>query len=125
MRVDGENLSAPIERILHPAAIRSTGSRVYAVPDDLVGDAVMAAIVLRDGASLSPGEFTDFLSAQADLSPKAGPRASDRRRSARHRHQQGHQTPPLVRWARIPHGILGNVPPGAAATGGEQDRAAH
>ena len=39
-----------------------------------VGDAVMAAIVLRDGAALAPAEFGDFLAAQPDLSPKAWPR---------------------------------------------------
>ena len=34
----------------------------------------MAAIVLRDDATLTPGEFEEFLGAQADLSPKAWPR---------------------------------------------------
>jgi len=73
LRVDGENLTcAPIERILHrlPPVSRVA---VYAVPDEHVGDAVMAAIVLRDGASLTPAEFSDFLAAQPDLSPKAWP----------------------------------------------------
>ncbi len=74
MRVDGENLAAaPIERILmrHPDINQAA---VYAVPDGNVGDQVMAALVLRDGAGLSEGEFTDFLAAQEDLSPKAWPR---------------------------------------------------
>ncbi|GAA5054822.1 fatty-acid--CoA ligase FadD1 [Nocardia callitridis] len=74
MRVDGENLAAgPIERILqrHPAISRVA---VYAVPDETVGDAVMAAIVLRDTTSLDPGEFAAFLADQVDLSPKAWPR---------------------------------------------------
>ncbi|MCV7355930.1 fatty-acid--CoA ligase FadD1 [Mycolicibacterium fluoranthenivorans] len=74
MRVDGENLtSGPIERILLrlPAINRVA---VYPVPDELVGDQVMAAVVLRDGAELTPAEFAEFLAAQPDLSPKAWPR---------------------------------------------------
>lgn len=74
LRVDGENLAcAPIERILHRLEPVSRVA-VYAVPDEHVGDAVMAAIVLRDGASLTPAEFGEFLAAQPDLSPKAWPR---------------------------------------------------
>ncbi|MFD3747457.1 fatty-acid--CoA ligase FadD1 [Nocardia sp. NPDC058633] len=74
MRVDGENLAAgPIERILQRLDAISRVA-VYAVPDDRVGDAVMAAIVLRDNASLDPGEFAAFLGGQRDLSPKAWPR---------------------------------------------------
>ena len=47
---------------------------VYAVPDEQVGDQVMAAIVLSAGATLTPNQFGEFLAAQADLSPKAWPR---------------------------------------------------
>ncbi len=74
MRVDGENLAAgPIERVLQrlPAISRVA---VYAVPDPNVGDQVMAAVVLRDGTELSPGELERFLSAQSDLSPRSWPR---------------------------------------------------
>ena len=74
MRVDGENLTtAPIERILLrlPAISRVA---VYPVPDEYVGDQVMAAIVLRDDTELSPEAFAEFLAAQRDLSPKAWPR---------------------------------------------------
>ncbi|HET6731885.1 fatty-acid--CoA ligase FadD1 [Mycobacterium sp.] len=74
MRVDGENLAtAPIERILLrlPAINRVA---VYPVPDELVGDQVMAAIVLQRDAELTPEEFGEFLAAQRDLSPKAWPR---------------------------------------------------
>ena len=74
MRVDGENLTtASIERILVrlPAINRVA---VYQVPDEHVGDQVMAAIVLRDDAELPPEEFEEFLAAQHDLSPKAWPR---------------------------------------------------
>ncbi|ULE31591.1 fatty-acid--CoA ligase FadD1 [Mycobacterium sp. IDR2000157661] len=74
MRVDGENLAtAPIERILLrlPAMNRVA---VYPVPDELVGDQVMAAVVLQDDADLTPEGFEEFLAAQRDLSPKAWPR---------------------------------------------------
>ncbi|WP_035719664.1 fatty-acid--CoA ligase FadD1 [Gordonia shandongensis] len=75
MRVDGENLAAaPVERILTRLEAVSQVA-VYGVPDrDGVGDQAMAALVLRDGATLTPGEFSAFLAAQDDLSPKAWPR---------------------------------------------------
>lgn len=74
MRVDGENITAaPIERILLRLPVISRVA-VYPVPDELVGDQVMAAVVLRDGAQLAPAEFGEFLAAQSDLSPKAWPR---------------------------------------------------
>ena len=74
MRVDGENMTAaPIERILiRQPAINQVA--VYPVPDEHVGDQVMAALVLGDGATLTPDEFGAFLAAQPDLSPKAWPR---------------------------------------------------
>ncbi|HEY2043500.1 MAG TPA: fatty-acid--CoA ligase FadD1 [Jatrophihabitans sp.] len=74
MRVDGENIAAmPIERILlrHNPISRVA---VYAVPDEVVGDAIMAAILPRPEHTLSPAEFERFLAAQPDLSPKAWPR---------------------------------------------------
>lgn len=74
MRVDGENMAAgPIERVLQRLPGISLVA-VYAVPDERVGDQVMAAIVLDDAAALSPRQFEDFLAAQPDLSPKAWPR---------------------------------------------------
>ncbi|WP_293003792.1 fatty-acid--CoA ligase FadD1 [Mycobacterium sp.] len=74
LRVDGENMTtAPIERILQRLPAVSQVA-VYAVPDPQVGDHVMAALVLVDGAELSPAAFSDFLAAQPDLSPKAWPR---------------------------------------------------
>ena len=69
LRVDGENMTtAPIERILQrlPGLAQVA---VYAVPDERVGDQVMAAIVMSDGAVVTPGQFGDFLAAQPDLSP--------------------------------------------------------
>ncbi|SPM29663.1 fatty-acid--CoA ligase FadD1 [Mycobacterium terramassiliense] len=74
MRVDGENLAAaPIERILLRHSLINRVA-VYAVPDERVGDQVIAAIVLNDGAELSPDALEAFLRAQPDLSPKAWPR---------------------------------------------------
>ncbi|WP_435770756.1 fatty-acid--CoA ligase FadD1 [Nocardioides sp. SYSU DS0651] len=74
LRVDGENLAAaPIEALLlrHEAISQAA---VYGVPDERVGDQLMCALVLRDGASLTPEELRSFLDAQQDLSPKAWPR---------------------------------------------------
>jgi fatty-acyl-CoA synthase len=47
---------------------------VYPVPDEHVGDQVMAAIVLVDDAELGPADLVAFLTEQPDLSPKAWPR---------------------------------------------------
>jgi fatty-acyl-CoA synthase len=74
MRVDGENLAAaPIERILQRLPAVAVVA-VYAVPDERVGDQVMAAIVLQDDGTLTPAELTEFLSEQADLPSKGWPR---------------------------------------------------
>nr|MDT0522945.1 AMP-binding protein [Streptomyces sp. DSM 41633] len=74
MRVDGENITAaPIERILLRQPVISRVA-VYPVPDEFVGDQVMAAIVLRDDQELTPEAFAEFLAGQADLSPKSWPR---------------------------------------------------
>lgn len=81
MRVDGENLAAaPIERVLrrHPD-VAEVG--VYAVPAEsvrgpaVIGDAVAAAVVPREGADVSTlaDGFGDFLAAQPDLGPKQWP----------------------------------------------------
>ena len=74
LRVDGENLAvAPIERILqrHPDVAMAA---VYAVPDPVVGDQCMAALVLRPGATFDPEGFAAFLGEQADLGTKSAPR---------------------------------------------------
>lgn len=73
LRVDGENFSAgPVESILarHPD-VRSVA--VYAVPDDPVGDRVMAALELHAGRPFDPAAFDDFLDEQPDLGPKWRP----------------------------------------------------
>jgi fatty-acyl-CoA synthase len=74
LRVDGENLgTAPVERVLgrHPAIAETA---VYGVPDPVVGDQIMAAVVLRDGASLTPAELGTFLAAQGDIGSRQHPR---------------------------------------------------
>jgi len=73
MRVDGENLgAAPIERVLlrHPDVVEAA---VYGIPAPDVGDQVMAALLLTDGATFDVAAFRAFLVAQPDLSPKQWP----------------------------------------------------
>jgi fatty-acyl-CoA synthase len=75
LRVDGENFaSAPLERILsrHEDVVLTA---VYAVPDPVVGDQVMAAVQLRPGLdSLDAAALPGFLAAQGDLGTKWAPR---------------------------------------------------
>ncbi|MEE4425432.1 AMP-binding protein [Streptomyces bugieae] len=74
LRVDSENLAAAvIENILARYA-PITGAAVYAVPDPVAGDQVMAALSLRDGAGFDPEDFAAFLAAQPDLGTKMAPR---------------------------------------------------
>ncbi len=74
LRVDGENFaSAPVTRVLerHPDVVLAA---VYAVPDPVTGDQVMAALQLRDGAEFDPEAFAAFLAGQPDLGTKWAPR---------------------------------------------------
>jgi fatty-acyl-CoA synthase len=76
LRVDSENFAAaPVERILerHPTIVAAA---VYAVPDAESADQVMAAVELRDGASVEDfcAGLGAFLSAQPDLGTKWAPR---------------------------------------------------
>jgi fatty-acyl-CoA synthase len=74
LRVDGENFAAaPVARILerHPDVVLAV---VYAVPDSVVGDQVMAALQLRPGASFDPEQLESFLADQSDLGTKWVPR---------------------------------------------------
>jgi fatty-acyl-CoA synthase len=73
LRVDGENFAAaPIEAIFgrYPG-VRTVA--VYAVPDDSVGDRVMAAIELEAGAAFDATAFDQFLDEQTDLGTKWRP----------------------------------------------------
>lgn len=70
LRVDGENIaSAQIEQLLfrHPDVVVAG---VYAVPDPVVGDRVMAAIELRQGATFDSDAFERFLVSQPDFGTK-------------------------------------------------------
>jgi fatty-acyl-CoA synthase len=74
LRVDGENFAAaPVEQVIarHPDVVLAA---VYAVPSPDVGDEVMVAVHLRDGATFDPDGFAEFLAGQPDLSPKWIPR---------------------------------------------------
>ena len=74
LRVDGENFAAaPVARILerHPDVVLAA---VYAVPDEITGDQVMAALQLREGATFDPRGFAEFLTSQRDLGTKWAPR---------------------------------------------------
>jgi fatty-acyl-CoA synthase len=73
LRVDGENFAAaPVERILsRPPGIGEVA--VYAVPDEVVGDQVMAAVVPTAGGFDGTGLHT-FLDQQTDLGTKWAPR---------------------------------------------------
>jgi fatty-acyl-CoA synthase len=74
LRVDGENFAAaPVARILerHPDVVLAA---VYAVPDPVVGDQVMAALQLRPGAEFDAEAFSLFLERQGDLGTKWAPR---------------------------------------------------
>lgn len=74
LRVDSENLAVhTIENILarHDAF---SAVAVYATPDPVVGDLVMAAAVVAPGAGFDPDRFAEFLAAQADLGTKMPPR---------------------------------------------------
>jgi fatty-acyl-CoA synthase len=73
MRVDGENLgAAPIERVLlrHPDLAEVA---VYPVPDPVVGDRVMAALVMAPDTEFDAEKFRAFLAEQLDLGPKQWP----------------------------------------------------
>lgn len=72
--MDSENLAAAmIENILarHEDA---AAVAVYAVPDPVAGDQVMAAIAPREGAGFDPSAFEAFLLDQPDLGTKMAPR---------------------------------------------------
>jgi fatty-acyl-CoA synthase len=74
LRVDGENLGvAPVEAVLseHPDVVAVA---VYGVPDEIVGDQVMAALVLRDSAVFEGAAFSEWLRAQPGYARKSAPR---------------------------------------------------
>src|SRR5258705_13372350 len=74
LRVDGETFAAaPVERILarYPGGVLAA---VYAVPDEEVGDQVMAALQIAEPERFDAAAFDAFLAAQSDLGTKWSPR---------------------------------------------------
>ena len=74
LRVDGENFSAaPVEEVLqrHPDVVLAA---VYAVPDTVVGDQVMATLLLHGGREFDPEAFARFLAGEPDMGTKWAPR---------------------------------------------------
>ncbi|MFC7305344.1 AMP-binding protein [Streptomyces monticola] len=72
LRVDSENLAAAmIESILARYA-DAAAVAVYAVPDPVAGDQVMATLALH--GAFDPDAFAAFLAGQGDLGPKMVPR---------------------------------------------------
>ncbi|MFH8841094.1 AMP-binding protein [Streptomyces sp. NPDC017868] len=74
LRVDSENLAAAMIENILARWDRVAGAAVYAVPDPVAGDQVMAALALREGEAFDPAAFADFLAAQSDLGTKMPPR---------------------------------------------------
>jgi fatty-acyl-CoA synthase len=74
MRVDGENISVALLEAILARWEPVEAVAAYAVPDEITGDAVMCALVLRPGTAFEPAAFADFLAAQADLGTKMAPR---------------------------------------------------
>lgn len=74
LRVDSENLAAAVIEAILARWEPVVGVAVYAVPDPVAGDQVMAALALREGVSFDPLAFSEFLLAQGDLGTKMAPR---------------------------------------------------
>ncbi|PCG86458.1 acyl-CoA synthetase [Streptomyces sp. WZ.A104] len=74
LRVDSENLAAAMIEHILARWEEAAAAAVYAVPDPVTGDRVMAALTLRPGAAFDPAAFTAFLRAQPDLGTKMAPR---------------------------------------------------
>ncbi|MFY0515274.1 AMP-binding protein [Streptomyces anulatus] len=74
LRVDSENLAAAMIEHILARWEAAAATAVYAVPDPVTGDQVMAALALRAGAAFDPAAFTAFLRAQPDLGTKMAPR---------------------------------------------------
>ncbi|WP_405921436.1 AMP-binding protein [Streptomyces sp. NBC_00122] len=74
LRVDSENLAAAVIENILARWSDAASVAVYAVPDEVAGDQVMAALSLREGAVFDPEAFEAFLAAQPDLGTKMSPR---------------------------------------------------
>ncbi|MEU4084262.1 AMP-binding protein [Streptomyces aureus] len=74
LRVDSENLAAAMIENILARYEDAAAVAVYAVPDPVAGDQVMAALALKEGARFTPASFAAFLHAQPDLGTKMAPR---------------------------------------------------
>ncbi|MFJ6717812.1 AMP-binding protein [Streptomyces sp. NPDC091259] len=74
LRVDSENLAAAVIENILARWSDASAVAVYAVPDEVAGDQVMAAVVPRAGVPFDPRAFAAFLAAQPDLGTKMAPR---------------------------------------------------
>lgn len=74
MRVDGENISVALLEAILARWEPVEAAAAYAIPDEVTGDAVMCALVLKQDTAFDPEAFTDFLAAQPDLGTKMPPR---------------------------------------------------
>ncbi|MCX4731908.1 AMP-binding protein [Streptomyces sp. NBC_01363] len=73
LRVDSENLAAAMIENILALWEEAAAVAVYAVPDPVAGDQVMAALAMRAGAAFDPTAFAAFLAAQTDLGTKMAP----------------------------------------------------
>ncbi|MFF1675901.1 AMP-binding protein [Streptomyces sp. NPDC058256] len=74
LRVDSENLAAAVIENILARYEGAAAVAVYAVPDAVAGDQVMAALALRSAVSFDPLDFGEFLLSQPDLGTKMAPR---------------------------------------------------
>jgi fatty-acyl-CoA synthase len=119
IRVDGENFPAgPIEVAVtsHPDVV---GGAVYGIPAGDSGDAVMTALVLRDGAALDPAEFATWIDNHPGMGPKWRPIyvriTTDLPRTPTHKVLHRVLQQHKVRRDRVGGDVLWHRPRGAAA----------
>lgn len=74
LRVDSENLAAAMIESILARWEGAAAVAVYAVPDPVAGDQVMAAISPPPGVPFDPLTFSEFLLSQPDLGTKMAPR---------------------------------------------------
>ncbi|MCW7945986.1 acyl-CoA synthetase [Streptomyces hygroscopicus] len=74
LRVDSENLAAAVIENILARYEAAAAVAVYAVPDPVAGDQVMAALALKEERVFDPAAFAAFLAAQPDLGTKMAPR---------------------------------------------------
>lgn len=73
LRVDSENLAAAVIENILARYEGAAAVAVYAVPDPVAGDQVMAALAPPPATPFDPLAFTEFLLSQPDLGTKMAP----------------------------------------------------